>query len=67
VVLGAGFLVLSTSSFEINSAMGLLTAIVITLALAADFFFLPPLLMIIEGEKDANVVRADAAIDSASS
>ena len=48
VILGAGFLVLSTSSFEINSAMGLLTAIVITLALAADFFLLPPLLMKLE-------------------
>ena len=48
VILGAGFLVLSTSSFEINSAMGLLTAIVITLALAADFLLLPPLLMKLE-------------------
>jgi len=48
VVLVAGFLVLAASSFEINSAMGLLTAIVITLALAADFFLLPPLLMKLE-------------------
>ena len=48
VVLVAGFLVLAASSFEINSAMGLLTAIVITLALAADFLLLPPLLMKLE-------------------
>lgn len=40
VVLVAGFLVLATSSFELNAGMGLLTAIVITLALLADFLFL---------------------------
>jgi hypothetical protein len=32
--------------------MGLLTAIVIGLALLADFLFLPPLLITIEGNKD---------------
>jgi predicted RND superfamily exporter protein len=41
----AGFLVLSTSAFELNSGMGLLTAIVIAFALIADFLFLPPLLL----------------------
>ena len=49
LVLVAGFLVLATSSFELNSGMGLLTAIVIALALAADFFFLPALLMALDG------------------
>ena len=44
----AGFLVLSTSSFELNSGMGLLTAIVIAFALIADFLFLPPLLLILD-------------------
>lgn len=48
VVLVAGFLVLAQSHFELNSGMGLLTAIVITLALAADLLFLPPLLMKLE-------------------
>jgi len=48
IVLVAGFLVLAQSHFELNAGMGLLTAIVITLALAADFFFLPPLLMKLE-------------------
>ena len=48
VVLVAGFLVLATSHFELNSAMGLLAAIVIIIALFAVFFFLPPLLMTIE-------------------
>lgn len=45
VVLVVGFLVLSLSSFQLNSGMGLLTAIVIGFALLADFLLLPPLLM----------------------
>jgi len=47
-VLIAGFLVLSTSNFLVNSQMGLLTAITIGVALIVDFFFLPPLLMAID-------------------
>lgn len=45
LVLAAGFLVLSQSAFQVNSGMGLLTAIVIVFALIADFLFLPPLLI----------------------
>lgn len=41
----AGFLVLATSSFELNSGMGLLVSIVILFAIIADFLFLPPLLI----------------------
>lgn len=48
LVLVAGFLVLSQSSFELNSGMGLLSAITIVLALVVDFLLLPPLLMLIE-------------------
>ncbi len=51
IILVAGFLVLSTSSFELNAGMGLLTAIVIAIALFADFLFLPTILMKIEGTK----------------
>lgn len=46
VVLVVGFMVLSLSSFELNSGMGLLTAIVISFALLADFLLLPPILML---------------------
>jgi uncharacterized protein len=49
IVLVAGFLVLATSSFELNSGMGLLTAVVIAIALFVDFLFLPTILMKIEG------------------
>ena len=45
VALVAGFLVLATSSFKLNSGMGLLTAIVIAIALIVDFILLPPLLI----------------------
>ena len=40
-----GFMVLSFSGFKLNSEMGLMTAITITLALLLDFLFLPVLLM----------------------
>ncbi len=45
IALIAGFLVLATSSFKLNAGMGLLTAIVIGLALVTDFLLLPPLLI----------------------
>lgn len=44
-VLVADFMVLAFSSFELNSSMGIMTALTIAMALAADFFLLPPLLM----------------------
>jgi uncharacterized protein len=53
LVLVAGFLVLALSSFQLNAGMGLLTAIVITIALAVDFLLLPPVLMIFEERRNA--------------
>lgn len=50
IALIAGFLLVATSSFTLNADMGLLTAIVIACALAADFLFLPPLLMLIDNK-----------------
>ena len=55
IVLAIGFFILSTSSFELNAGMGLLTGIVIIFALAADFLFLPPLLIKLEERKHALV------------
>lgn len=54
IVLVVGFLVLAMSNFKLNSGMGTLTAIVITFALAADFLFLPPLLMKLDHKKETN-------------
>lgn len=53
VVLVAGFLILAQSHFTLNSGMGLLTAIVIAIALIVDFLYLSPLLMQFEKEKSA--------------
>jgi len=62
VALVAGFLVLATSSFKLNSGMGLLTAIVIALALLVDFLLLPPLLIWLDKwlSKDARVHQQQA-------
>ena len=45
VILASGFMVLSQSTFAMNSQMGFLTAITIVFALIADFLLLPALLM----------------------
>ncbi len=58
LALVAGFLVLSLSAFQLNSSMGLMTAITISIALVADFLLLPPLLMKLEGNKDVKTVTA---------
>ncbi len=61
-VLMAGFLVLVYSPFELNSGMGLLTAITIGLALLADFLLLPTLLIALDkGEGYEKVVVGDSA------
>ncbi len=51
IVLVGGFLVISQSNFLVNSEMGLLTAITIAIALIVDFLFLPPLLLLLDGDK----------------
>lgn len=51
IVLVVGFLVLTLSTFKLNSDMGLVTAITIAVALIIDFLLLPPLLMIIDKKK----------------
>ena len=59
-----GFLALATSSFSLNADMGLLTAVVIAVALVAVFLLLPPLLLTIEENEDrssADSLRADRA------
>jgi len=55
-VLIAGFAVLSLSSFEINAAMGQLTAITLFMGIVADFLLLPTLLLLLagRGRRDAS-------------
>ena len=45
IALVLGFLVLATSSFLLNSEMGLMVSIVIAFALFIDFLLLPPLIL----------------------
>lgn len=59
LVLIIGFGILALSTFELNSSMGLLTAITIALALIADFLFLPPLLMKFGGLENVRTTTAD--------
>ncbi len=51
LTLVCGFIVLAFSGFQINIHMGIMTALTITIALALDFFFLPPLLILLEDKK----------------
>ncbi len=48
VVLTAGFAVLTLSGFSLNAHMGLMCGLTIVIALAMDFFFLPPLLLLVD-------------------
>jgi predicted RND superfamily exporter protein len=57
IALVIGFSVLTTSSFTLNSSMGLLTSIAIAFALILDFFLLPPLLMLMD--KDTVPIASD--------
>ena len=52
-VLVCGFMVLAQSTFTVNAEMGLMTAITILIALIVDFLFLPPLLMMLDNEKNS--------------
>jgi len=51
-VLISGFMILAQSNFELNSGMGLMTSIIIGVALILDFLLLPPLLMAIDSDKN---------------
>ena len=61
VVLVAGFAILSQSTFKQNSDLGILTAVTISFALAADFLLLPGLLIMLDRstETEPNPATAD--------
>lgn len=50
-VLTVGFSILAMSSFRLNSDMGLLTSIILVVALIVDFLFLPAFLMVFDRDK----------------
>ncbi len=55
-ILVAGFAVLTFSNFNVNSDLGLFTAITLIAALAVDFLILPPLLMLMDKEARCDCV-----------
>jgi hypothetical protein len=68
VILVGGFVILSMSSFVQNSEMGRLTAMIIVLALVADFFLLPPLLIALDRgrwKEDGEVAEESHSTSSA--
>ncbi len=66
IVLTFGFLVLAMSAFELNSAMGMLTALVIVLALIADFLLLPALLIKLEEKQNEKTISNLDTVNPAS-
>ncbi|WP_018693962.1 efflux RND transporter permease subunit [Algicola sagamiensis] len=53
LVLSSGFIVLAMSAFRLNSDMGLLTGMILVIALLIDFLFLPAFLIIFDNKKVA--------------
>lgn len=65
VVLLAGFAVLSTSSFALNSYMARITSVIILAALIIDLLLLPALLILLANKKaDTAVVEIDNTIST---
>ncbi|MYE02220.1 MAG: MMPL family transporter [Alphaproteobacteria bacterium] len=52
VVFGLGFMVFAASGLVTNQALGLLVGMTVIIALLADFLFLPPLLMALDGTRE---------------
>ena len=67
VVLVAGFLILVLSPFTPTAQVGLLTAMIIAFALAADFLLLPPLLMAVDRRPGNSGLRMSTAARSTAS
>ena len=63
-VLVMGFMVLASSSFKLNSDLGLITALTIAFALLLDFLLLPALLMVFD-RKQQSVVTTDIKLEPA--
>lgn len=57
LMLVIGFGILALSPFEVNKALGEMTALAIACALIADFFLLPPLLIALDKWSDRRAAR----------
>ncbi|NQZ10119.1 MAG: MMPL family transporter [Algicola sp.] len=61
LVLSVGFAVLAMSSFRLNSDMGMLTGLILIVALAVDFLFLPAFLMVFDKDKEGTLQNEHAS------
>ncbi len=64
VVLVAGFMVLSQSSFLLNSSMAQIAVVVMISAIFIDFLLLPALLVILDGKKDEVITNLNPTENS---
>ena len=55
IVLVIGFMVLASSTFKLNSDLGLITALTIVIALLLDFLLLPALLLLFDSKQQSDV------------
>ena len=51
LILVSGFSLLTLSNFEINSAMGMFTAVTVLFAILADFILLPAALLLFDRQR----------------
>jgi len=63
-VLISGFMILTLSTFKLNSDMGLLTSVVIAFALLADFLLLPAILLKIDAKKEPTPINSQVVIET---
>ena len=64
LVLLAGFSILSTSAFALNSYMAQITVIIILSALIIDFILLPALLILVSKKKDTSNLEAKLQVQT---
>jgi hypothetical protein len=65
IILAAGFAVLTYSDFSVNSAMAWLTVATIIIALAADLFLLPAMLLALDKRPAAKTVNLKETVHAA--
>ena len=61
LILVCGFSLLTLSNFEINSAMGMFTAVTVLFAILADFILLPAALLLFDRQRVAVVAAEQGA------
>ncbi|AWB66540.1 RND transporter [Saccharobesus litoralis] len=66
LVLATGFMVLAQSAFALNGNMGLLTALIILIALIIDFLFLPAFLILTDKKQYVTEEKQNATQQTAS-